>query len=245
MLEFSELILENVTLELRFNDGYSYWDNCGRIWWEIIQLFSGSVKVETVNTDNAVIIFDDDKENIKLSFSPNNIIYSATDPIFDIECFKSFVNNSISILCEQMKISDFTRIGHRFIFVYPCQVEEIDEYISQINRVVDNNQIAAKILTESEEKIKRKEFVVRYETEDFGFRIVTCGGKKGIRSRYPRSFVSSPTVEKCVIKKDQHLFVVDFDFYTLKALSITNYDAVSFFNSVYEKAERYLLDFLR
>ena len=65
MFNFDDLVLEQLTFELRFENGYLYWDNTGKTWKEILDKWP-TVKGETVNIQETHLLMPD--EDISLRF---------------------------------------------------------------------------------------------------------------------------------------------------------------------------------
>ena len=128
MFKFEELVLEQLILELRFENGYLYLDNCGKTFREIIKRYTG-IKEETVNVNEAKLVLPEDE--IFLKFSPTNFNLSQNYPS-NLNTVCEFGDFSYEIVMKNFGIDAFTRVGNRFIYTLKVgSVEEATELLKK------------------------------------------------------------------------------------------------------------------
>ena len=128
MFNFSDLVLEQVILELRYENGYLYLDNCGKTLRNIMDKWP-TAKVDSANVGEAKL--DVLNKNLSMTFSPHRVAFSQSYPsgISDLGEFSDFALNTVRELFE---ISAFTRVGNRF--VYMLKVEDEQESLDYIRK---------------------------------------------------------------------------------------------------------------
>ncbi|MBI5633363.1 MAG: hypothetical protein HZA15_07800 [Nitrospirae bacterium] len=120
MFNFSDLLLEQLTLELRFENAFLYIDKCGSILRDIFAKYP-SATAESVAVNETKIVLPDTQ--ISLAFSPARIVLNQQYPsgISDIGEFGDF---AIDRICKTLEISAYTRVGNRFIYILKIDDEK-------------------------------------------------------------------------------------------------------------------------
>lgn len=120
MFNFSDLVLEQLTLELRYGNGYLYVDRCGTILREIFGRWPLAT-AESVAVNETKIVMSD--KQISLAFSDKRVALTQLYPsgISDLGEFGDF---AISTICKFLEIDAFTRVGNRFIYMLKLEDEK-------------------------------------------------------------------------------------------------------------------------
>jgi hypothetical protein len=120
MFNFSDLVLEQLTLEVRYENGYLYLDNCGKVWRKILNKWP-SAKVDGVSVNEAKLQIPD--KHLTMVFSPDRVALTQNYPagISEIGEFSDF---AVSTVREFLEISAFTRVGNRFIYMLKVEDEK-------------------------------------------------------------------------------------------------------------------------
>lgn len=110
MFRFDDLILEKVIFEVRFHNGYLYWDNCGKIWRAITDTWPNLV-ARNVTPERAH--FQLSEEGIDISFSHNRMGTDQDHPK-KLDIYKKFTKDSFHIILEGIQVNTFSRVGNRY-----------------------------------------------------------------------------------------------------------------------------------
>lgn len=131
-------------MELRFENGYLYLDNCGKTWREIIKRYP-NIREDTVNVQEAKLVFPE--EEISLKFSPTNFVLAQNYPS-SLNPICEFGELSYEIAMKNLGIDAFTRIGNRFIYTLKVgSVEEATELLKNTGFFNVSEEKKAKIGT--------------------------------------------------------------------------------------------------
>ena len=206
MFDTSNLSLEHMILEVRFEHAFLYWDNSGKIFNEILKGWP-TATVETVSTQEAKIVIRNKDEELTLTFSPQHIHFIQSYP-GGIKLMGEFADYVLPIISRHLDVHLFTRIGNRFIYV----------------NKVDNVQASIALLEKSgffsipEDKFKKigtllKNPVVKFTAEkgnDVGYTFNMAHVSRKLEIKVPKP-----------IKYDASAFItdgllLDIDFHTLK-----------------------------
>jgi hypothetical protein len=115
MENIRKISLDKIIFQTKFEEGFLYWDRCGKIWKRIIKKWKG---LSTIRIDTSSALFQLDGHNLTLGFDSTNI-NTTQNEADDPKLFAEFTNDCISIISEELEIDSFTRIGNRFQFLYP------------------------------------------------------------------------------------------------------------------------------
>lgn len=120
MFNFSDLVLEQLTLEVRYGSGYLYIDRCGSILRSLMGKWP-SATAESVAVHETKVVMSD--KQITLAFSDKRMSLTQQYPgsVSDIGEVGDF---AIETICKALEISAFTRVGNRFIYILKVDDEE-------------------------------------------------------------------------------------------------------------------------
>lgn len=113
MFRFSDLVLEHISFEVRYNNAYLYLDHCGKTCRKIMDKYP-KVTVDMAGTDGAVLQMHDN--HITLNFSHANAVITQRYPP-NVSMLGEFSEFAINTICEFFEIPSFTRVGNRFDYM--------------------------------------------------------------------------------------------------------------------------------
>lgn len=204
MFDINSLILEQVIFEVKYEHGYLYWDNCGKIWKVIHEAFP-NITLETVSTESA--IFKLKNEEIILQFSPNNIVVSEQYPN-NLKTIGELADAALNIITKYLEIETFTRIGNRF--QYLVKVKDAEEAIELLKKTGFFNIPTDKVVKIGNMlKEPHLKFVVTKDDEK-GYIFNLTYLERTINLKLPK--IVKADVSGLITKA----FLIDIDYYTLK-----------------------------
>lgn len=119
-MQFSDLILEKIILEVRYDPAYLFWDNSGKTTSQIVEKYP---KFQITNVALSNVLSNWWDEGIVVNFTHEKADVSQEYPQ-SLETFKGVC----SVLCEALKdrleIRSFKRVGIRYILIYPRPTRE-------------------------------------------------------------------------------------------------------------------------
>lgn len=127
-MEFDNFNLTRVILELRYDNGFLYWDNCGATNLEIIRNFP-NWKWE--GTSIELSTFKEAKKKIELLFNIHHIRFIQNE-VDNLNQLKKTATEIAPIILKNLQISTFSRVGNRFYYVLPLEnIEQGKEIIKK------------------------------------------------------------------------------------------------------------------
>lgn len=210
MFSFSALVLEQLVLELRYENGYLYWDNSGKIWRSILSGWS-SAKPDTINVKEAKIVIPE--KEITLAFSPERIILTQKYPdgITDIGEFGDF---AVKTIIDLIDISVFTRVGNRFI--YMLKLESDDECLRLLQRTGFFNVPSDKIshIGDTVKSPHIRFHIIKKGEIGYGINLEYQSRSVNLQLPKPIKYDASKLILSGLL--------IDVDFYTLKPIESGN-----------------------
>ncbi len=233
MFNVDSLILEQIILEVRFQHGYLYWDNCGKIWNDIFKKYP-DVEAESITAESASFIMKDSE--IGLKFSRGHINISQQYPE-NLKLFSEFSDSTINIITGYLNIDTFTRVGNRFF--YTLKVNDSSEAMDLLKN--------AGFMNCSDEKIKEigdhiKEPSVKFvitKSDDIGhtFNFRYLDRKLELKIPRPVKFDTSQFINK--------VLSLDVDFYTQKPVDLAILNAKDLTKNNKRNIEKYFKIFFQ
>jgi hypothetical protein len=127
-MNFRDLYLKRVILELRYDDGFLYWDKCG----ETLSEFKNKFPEWTWEmTSTELTKFKNIKRNMEFTFNINNIRFSQDD-VENLNQFKEASEKITPIIVNKLEIKKFTRVGNRYWYILP--LTDIEQGKAIINK---------------------------------------------------------------------------------------------------------------
>lgn len=228
-MNFGDFHLSRVILELRYDEGFLYWDNCGATNLAIRNQFPNWI---WERTDTELSIFKDIRKRINLVFNIKHIRF-VQDEVDNLNQFKKAANQITPIILEKLKINSFNRVGNRFLYVMP--LKNIDEGLEILrkNKLIEIPEEKLKLFGENPNKIN---FVLYIRDGDFQYRTeittierVEKGGIGKIDEKY---------FPKCGLK-------FDMDFVQINKVEASNFVYDEFIQRNYKFIENNLIKLIR
>jgi len=161
---FSDFHLNRVILELRYKNGFLYWDNCGAALLEILKKFP-EWKWERTSTD--LTILKEKERNIEVSFNIHNIRF-IQDEVDNLSQFKKASAEITPIILEKIKIDNFSRIGNRFLYNSKLNSIEQGKKLIQKSKFIEISD--EKLFLFGKSPIKTA-FTIYFENDGLQYRI--------------------------------------------------------------------------
>jgi len=161
---FSDFYLNRVILELRYDDGFLYWDNCGATLLEIRRHFP---EWELIRTDVELAVLKEKRKKMEVSFNYKSIRFFQ-DEVDNLNQFKEATKEITSLILEKLQINKFSRVGNRFFFHLPLHNIKEGETIIQKSRFVE---LDPKKVSLFEGEPYKYAFTVYLKNKDRQFRI--------------------------------------------------------------------------
>ena len=161
---FLDFALNRIILELRYEEAFIYWDTCGSINLAIKAQFP-SWKWDKTTTELSV--FKEISKRLELTFNITNIKF-VQDQIESLNQFKIASKEITPIIISRLNIAKFTRIGNRYIFVYPLKDIEQGAELIKKNKLIQISEEKLKIFGDDSHK---SSYVIYLKNGDKQFRI--------------------------------------------------------------------------
>lgn len=213
MFNFTDLVLEQLTFEVRYENGYLYLDNCGKVCQKFLNKWP-SATVGGANVNEAKLQIPE--KQLALVFSTERLGMTQQYPagITELGEFSDF---AVSTVREFLEISAFTRVGNRFI--YALKVEDEKESIALMSKTGFLNFPSEKVsqIGDTVKNAKMTFQISRGGEVSYGFSISHVNRSLNIQMPKP-------------IKYDVGNFIlsgllIDIDFFTLKPIESGNVKA--------------------
>ena len=210
MFDIEHLTLEQVIFEVRYEHAFLYWDNCGKIFNDILKGWP-KAQVDFVSLEEARIVLKE--EDMTLLLGPQKISFIQFYPA-NISPIGEFADFSLTIIVKYLVLGIFPRLGNRFL--YMNKLENTDEAVTLLNR--------AGILNISSDKIARigntlkspgvKFTITREDGTGYNFNLAQIGRKLEIQVPKPVKYDMSRFITNGLL--------MDVDFHTLKPVEYGN-----------------------
>lgn len=213
MFNFSDLVLEQLTLEVRYENGYLYLDNCGKTFRKIMDKWPAA-KVDSASVNEAKLQIPE--KYLTMVFSPDRLAMTQNYPagISELSEFSDFAVNTVR---EFLEISAFTRVGNRFVYI--LKVEDEQESLDLMHKTGFFNVPSEKVahIGDSVKNANVRFHITRGGEVGYGISLGHVGRTLNIQLPKP-------------IKYDAGKFIlsglaIDVDFYTMKPIESGNVKA--------------------
>jgi hypothetical protein len=203
-MHFSQLYLERLILEIRYNTGYLYWDHCGVVIKDVITKFP---KIEPQNVNVQATQLSWGEEGFVLTFNNEKFDISQGE-VTSTTLFKDLAAHFYGTIFSHFELKAFTRAGVRFIYVYPTESKEEADKLLSTSRLFCSEPKEA----EPFGHITERELMLRVEGEHRGYAIRLSAAS--------RQVIKTGVTKPLTLNSDKfHPNVVTFDVdcYTKKA----------------------------
>ena len=208
-----DFILENVAFEARFERGYLYWDNCGKIWLAISEKWP-QLQYKEVTVDSAKFILAGSE--IGLNFSQNNFVV-AEGYQEKPDQFIKFAEDSLKIFTDLITIDNFSRIGLRYVYFVKLDVDTVTELLLEKELITFPKRIIA-----LGKKLSARNVIFVIEKEDIKITVRTGFGRKKLDMAIPKPLIVDMS------KFINEGFYIDLDFFSDKIVDIGTFIVKSF-----------------
>ena len=200
-MQFDNLNLTRVILELRYDDGFLYLDNCGATNLEIIRNFP---KWKQGKTSTELSTFREAAKKIELVFNIHHIRF-IQDEVDNLNQLKKAATEIAPIILKNLQINTFSRVGNRFYYVFPLENIEQGKDILQKSKLIE---IPEKKLTLFGKNPKKTRFLVYFQEGNRQYRIeltpierIEKGGIGKINEKFFPKFGLRAYIDFAIINK--------------------------------------------
>lgn len=116
-MNLENFYLNRAILELKYNEGFLYWDNCGAT---ILEIKKNHPDWQWNRTSTELSVFRNIKRKMELVFNIHHIRF-IQDEVENLNQFKKAVSKIAPIITQKLKIEKFSRVGNRFLYIYPLE----------------------------------------------------------------------------------------------------------------------------
>jgi len=167
-MHFEDLMLSKVIFELRYDEGYLYWDKCGVTLLDIKRNFP-EWKWEGISTELARL--KDNTRNMELVFNYENIRFIQNE-VENLNQLKETTGKITPLIVKNFEINKFKRVGNRYQYVFPLENPEQGKKIIRKSSLM---VIPEEKLSLFGENSTKSNFVVYIENENYRYRIELVG----------------------------------------------------------------------
>ena len=228
-MNFGDFYLNRVILELKYDEGYLYWDNCGATNLEIRKKFPNWIWEKSTTE---LSTFRENKKRMELLFNIQQIRF-IQDEVESLNQFKEAATEITPIILQHLQIDTFSRIGNRFMYVSSLESVEKGREIIQKSRFIEIPNEKLSLFGENPEKAG---FLVYIKNGDLQYRIeittIKRIGKSGIGKINEKFF---PEIG----------LRVDVDFAIIKNVNVTDFSSKEFIQNNYKFLENNLIKLIR
>jgi hypothetical protein len=201
---FSQLHLERIVFELRYDAGYLYWDHSGRVLYDMIGQFP---KFEVRAVQLAGTQAEWTEEGLVFNFN-NEKLDITQNEVGSVKLFKEVSAHLCSVIFTHLKLKTFTRAGVRFFYVYPTKSKD------EADKLLSTSKLFCAETKETEPfgRIVERELMLRIEGENRGYAIrLSAATRQVIRSGIAKPLSINTD------KFHSNVVILDVDSYTKKA----------------------------
>ena len=206
---FSELKLEKIIFEARYEKGFLYWDNSGKALADIVSKFP-EIEVQQVNVSNVQSVWPN--EGITLNFNQLKADVTQDYPQ-SLETFKEVSSYLIRIVETHLKMRTFTRIGARYTFILPTNSEKEAQGIAAKSNLININ---LERLQPFGNEVLDRQIVIRMEDESRGYLLNFSNQKREIALKLPKPLAIEAS------RFYPNVVMFDIDCYTKKLVDVSN-----------------------
>ncbi|SRR6266404_4084967 len=228
-MQFSELTLEKVILEARYNNAPLFWDNSGKAMSVLIRKYP---KFELVNAQLSNVQSNWWDEAIVFNFNNQKADISQDYPA-SLETFKGVASAMCDAVREYLELRSYTRIGVRYILTYPLSsAEDARDFFLKLGLIAVP---AERLQRFTKGKTEEQQVMIRFEDEDRGYAFRL--------SHTPREFsvkISRP-IDVRTDKFKKNVIIFDVDCFTKKNVEAPAFSAPDFIRITFKTLENNLL----
>ncbi len=170
-MRFEDMQLNRVILELRYDEGYLYWDKCGEMLLDIHRQFP-EWKWDGVSTELARL--KNSLRNMELVFNYSNIRFIQNE-VENLSQFKEAIDKIAPLITEKFEIKKFKRVGNRYLYILPLENPDQGKKIIQKSPLIKVPEDKLALFGENSDKTA---FVIHFENKNLHYRIEFVGTER-------------------------------------------------------------------
>ena len=213
MINIEQLELEKLIFEVRYNKGLIYLDRSGIVMNIIMDNYPEFTNFSVGNINEGVSLISYNPYiavNIRFDRIIVDIQFPSTS---ELKNYYEICDYAINMISEEFEVSTFTRVGNRFIYIYPLEDnKEVD------NIIIENGPFSID---------KGKLAYLGDEFTQPEFKVVMSDEEIGHTLRINSIFDREKEIEKRPFKIDTPEFAqkngiqIDIDFFTKKEIDLS------------------------
>lgn len=220
-LNVDKLLIEGISFETRFSNGFLYWDNCGKIFREITVKWP-NIEFKTASTERSNLTLKEEFFNI--AFSHLDMLITQSYPN-NLDFFKEATSFLIPSISNKLEVTLFTRIGIRIQYVYPTtSFDEAKDIFYDFSLF----KLPKEKISLFGNKVTDPKLSFKIESEDFGY------GFNIIPTSRKANFDGPKLIKYDDSALPKTFLLIDVDCYTLKAVELAILDC----SEMIKKAEK-------
>ena len=225
---FSQLHLERIAFEIRYEHGYLYWDRSGHVLRDMIGKFP-KFEVKSVELGGTQALWPD--EAIAFTFA-NDKFHITQNEVESITLFKEAAAHLSSVIFGHLNVKTFNRVGVRFIYVYPTTTKKDADELLATSRLFSTD------LKEAEPfgRVADREIMLNMQREERGYMIRLSAAHREVL----RSGITKP-LSLGTEKFQADVVVFDVDSFTTKSGDISILSVPDFIRTATKTVEDNLL----
>jgi hypothetical protein len=202
-LELSDLTLESAAFEVRYDLAMLHWDRAGALWSEVQKKYPSLEVAQATPAHTAFTV----QERYELTVELLKAHIVAQAPLGNLDDFFGIADSFISILINQLEITDFKRVGFRHTYSREfASRKEATEAALSYTRVYRPD---GPVFGIKDELVPVPEVALRWEGEALGATLRIFPQSRFMEFKPPAAFtkLSKQTSET-------HVLVLDLDQFT-------------------------------
>ena len=131
-ITFNDLKLNRAIIEIRYPDGYKYWDCCGNCILRIKEKTNDAFEFLELKGGEVCVLKSKDVPSNQITFGYKHLTLSAIR-LKNLNFFKNYGQILLDVVVNNISIEQITRVGIRFCYIYKTDSqEEANNIISEM-----------------------------------------------------------------------------------------------------------------
>ncbi len=228
-MHFDEFMLNRVILEMRYNEGFLYWDKCGAT---LLDIQKGFHEWKWKNISTELTRLENHTKNMELVFNYENIRFIQNE-VENLNQFKLAAGQITPLIVEKLDIKKFKRVGNRYLYVFPLENPDQGKKIIQKSSLIE---IPNKKLSLFGGEPTKTAFVVHIENGNSHYRIELVGIE---RIEEPKNVRINERFNP------KYGLRVDVDIATVNEVNASDFDCSGFIQSNKKFLENNMIKFIQ
>jgi hypothetical protein len=229
-LNFNDLKLETIVIELRYPFTFLLWDVAGELCHELEGKLPGSFVLINASPASVTVSY---AARYDINVEQERLALSSSDPNASLTEFLEILQVLFDTVTDKLKIEVFNRIGFRQIFVK--EYSSIKKAVAAL-RSMPSIVIPEKILSDYENDFIAPGLTLRVENETRGALFNIRGGERSFEVAVPNVFRKDAKIQR---ENLQHfLLSFDVDFYTKVEIPVGQLSIIDWVKQAHETVKR-------